>query len=52
MCGDYGFRSGTGKIYEETDGTIPDSIWTLVRAASCDGLSVFIRSRSIPVPSA
>eukprot|EP00873_Tetraselmis_striata_P028119 jgi/Tetstr1/448383/TSEL_035663.t2 len=29
MCGDYGFRSGTGKIYEETDGTIPDSIWTL-----------------------
>jgi len=29
MCGDYGFRSGTGRIYEDTDGTIPDNIWSL-----------------------
>jgi len=29
MCGDYGFRSGTGKIYEETDGSIPKSMWEL-----------------------
>ena len=38
MCGDYGFRSGTGKIYEETDGSIPSNIWQLVRCQAAFGL--------------
>ena len=31
MCGDYGFRSGVGRLYQGGDGEVPASAFTLVR---------------------
>lgn len=31
MCGDYGFRSGFGRLYQGGDGEIPAAAWELVR---------------------
>lgn len=47
MCGDYGFRSGTGKMYEDTDGSIPANIYELVSP-----LAEASESRSQPLPAA
>jgi ubiquinol oxidase len=30
MCCDYGFRSNSGRLYQQGYGQIPDSAWTLV----------------------
>jgi hypothetical protein len=31
MCGDYGFRSGAGRLYQGGDGEVPESAFALVR---------------------
>lgn len=35
MCGDYGFRSGFGRLYQGGDGEIPAAAWELVRKNFC-----------------
>jgi hypothetical protein len=32
MCADYGFRSGAGRLYQESYGEVPKDVWQLVRA--------------------
>ncbi len=30
MCADYGFRSGSGRLYQEGYGEVPKDVWQLV----------------------
>lgn len=32
MCADYGFRSGSGRLYQEFYGEVPKDVWQLVRS--------------------